>query len=78
VPDVSHAEPRPAEEIEAWKQRDPIKLFGERLLDEEILSPDDIQRIEREVAAETEEAEQFAMESPMPDPAILDKALYAD
>lgn len=78
VPDVSHAEPRPAEEIEAWKQRDPIKLFGERLLDQEILSPDDIGRIDREVAAETEEAERFAMESPVPDPAILDKALYAD
>jgi TPP-dependent pyruvate/acetoin dehydrogenase alpha subunit len=78
VPDVSHAQPRPAEEVEAWKKRDPIKLFGERLLEQGILSQDDIEKIDREAAAEIDEAERFAMDSPVPDPAILEKALYAD
>ena len=78
VPDVSHAQPRPAEEVEAWKKRDPIKLFGERLLEQGILSQDDIEKIDREAAAEIDEAERFAMDSPAPDPAILEKALYAD
>jgi pyruvate dehydrogenase E1 component alpha subunit len=78
VPDVSHAEPRPAEEVEAWKKRDPIKLFRERLLEEGILSQDDVERIDREVAREIDEAERFAMDSPVPDPAVLQRALYAD
>lgn len=78
VPDVSHAEPRPAEEVEAWKKRDPIKLFRERLLEQGVLSQDDVERIDREVETETDEAERFAMDSPVPDPAVLQRALYAD
>lgn len=78
VPDVSHAQPRPAEEVEAWKKRDPINLFRERLLEQGVLSQDDAERIDREVAAEIDEAERFAMDSPVPDPAILEKVLYAD
>jgi pyruvate dehydrogenase E1 component alpha subunit len=78
VPDVSHAEPRPAEEVEAWKKRDPIKLFRERLLEQGVLSQDDVERIDREADRETDEAERFAMDSPVPDPAVLQRALYAD
>lgn len=78
VPDVSHAEPRPAEEVEAWKKRDPIVLFREKLLEQGVLSQDDVERIEREVAEEMEQAERFAMDSPVPDPAILKEVLYAD
>jgi len=78
VPDISHAEPRPAEEVEAWKKRDPIKLFGERLLEQGLLSQDDKDRIDREIAAEIDEAERFAMDSPAPDPAILEQVLYAE
>jgi pyruvate dehydrogenase E1 component alpha subunit len=78
VPDISHAEPRPAEEMEAWKKRDPIKLFGERLLEQGVLSQDDIDRIDHEVAQEIDEAERFAMDSPAPDPAVLQQALYAE
>ena len=76
--DFCHADPRPAEEIEAWKKRDPIKLFAERLLKHRTLTQADIERIDEEVTAEVEEAELFAMQSPVPDPAILEKALYAD
>lgn len=78
VPDIAHAEPRPPQEVEAWKQRDPIKLFGEKLVKEGVLSQSDIEGIEQEVASEVEAAERFAMDSPAPDPAILDRALYAD
>jgi len=78
VPDVSHVEPRPAEEVEAWKKRDPILLFRDRLLSQGILSQDDVERVDREVAAEIEAAERFAMDSPVPDPAILNQLLYAD
>jgi len=65
-------------EIKRWKQRDPIKLCAQRLLEEKALAPDDLERIEREALAEIEEAEEFANESPLPDPSLLSTALYAD
>ena len=75
--DIAHADPRPADEIEAWKKRDPIKLFQERLLSESILTKADVERIEKETVAEVDEAEKFALESPRPEPTIFDKILYA-
>jgi len=77
-PDISHVDPRPQEEIEAWKKRDPIKLFQEKLLEQEILTQADIERMDAEATAEIEEVERFAMESPQPDSDILQKLLYAD
>lgn len=78
VPDLSHAEPRPPEEIEAWKKRDPIILMGEKLTAQGTLTQDDVERIDRDAVAEMDEAERFAMDSPMPEPAMLDQALYAE
>ena len=77
-PDISHIDPRPAEEIEAWKKRDPIKLFQKQLLEQKVITKADIERIDAEVTAEVAEIEKFALESPEPDPAILQKVLYAD
>ena len=76
--DISHYGPRPVEEIETWKKRDPIKLFQDKLLEQDILTEADIERIDAEVTTEMEDAEQFAMESPVPGPDILAKGLYAD
>ena len=70
--------PRPKEEIEPWLKRDPIHLLRERLLKEGILTQADIERIDREVEKEMEEAERFADESSPPDPKILKQALYSD
>lgn len=78
VADVSHADPRPAEEIEAWLKRDPLVLFRQRLLGDGVLSAEDADRIEREAAEEIEAAERFALDSASPDPAVLQQALYAD
>ena len=76
--DIAHYSPRDPDEIAAWKKRDPIKLFQEKLLEQGVLAPEDVERIDAEVTAEMEEAEQFAMDSPLPSPDILEKALYAD
>ena len=76
--DIAHVDPRPQEEVEAWKKRDPINLFQEKLLEQGVLTQADIERIDAETTAEMEEAERFAMESPVPSPDILEKALYAD
>ena len=76
--DLVHADPRPQEEIDAWKKRDPIYLLKNRLLKQGILKQADIERIDAEIATEMEEAERFAIESPFPDPSILDEVLYAN
>ena len=69
---------RPQEEIEAWKRRDPIKLFREDLLGRGILKEADFEKIEREAEEEMEEADRFSSESPYPNPEDMSKALYAD
>jgi TPP-dependent pyruvate/acetoin dehydrogenase alpha subunit len=75
---VSHCTPVPEDEIAAWKKRDPIKLLGERLLNQGIMTKADIETIDQQVTAEVAEAQRFAVESPDPDPAILTRIIYAD
>jgi pyruvate dehydrogenase E1 component alpha subunit len=55
---------RPKEEIEEWKKRDPISLFESRLREWGLLTEADRARIEKEVAAEIDEAVRFAEASP--------------
>lgn len=76
--DMAHADPRPQEEIDAWKKRDPIDLFRNKLVGKGVLTQAKVERIDREATAEMEEADRFAMESPIPDPSILDEVLYVD
>lgn len=47
-------------EVEAWKQRDPIKGFGARLSAEGLLNEAGVQALEAEAAAEVEAAVAFA------------------
>ncbi len=68
---------RPDEERESWLKRDPIELFRAALLEKDVLTQEDVDRIDREAAGEMEEAEKFAADSPWPNPADFDKALYA-
>ena len=78
-PDQVHGVERTAEEIAELRKRDPITLFRTSLLEKGLLTDDDVKRIDQEAAAEIDETEKFIDESPFPDdPAILDKALYAD
>jgi len=76
-PDVCHYKPRPKEEIDEWKKRDPLVICREKLLKEKVLTPAIIDQIDRECAAELQETEKFALESPYPDPSILPNLVYA-
>ncbi len=76
--DIVHVELRSADEIARWKERDPIKLFGEKLVKDGVLTTADIGRIDREVQAEIDEAEKFGLGRARPDPCILPKILYAE
>ena len=68
---------RTKEEIEEWRRRDPIVQFGSKLLEEGTLTPEDIEKIQTEVANEIEQAVQFAEESPLPKPEALYQHVYS-
>ncbi|MFN8466617.1 MAG: thiamine pyrophosphate-dependent enzyme, partial [Caldilineaceae bacterium] len=55
---------RPAEEVERWKQLDPILRLGEALQAEGLATAADLTQIEAEVKAELEAAIAFAEASP--------------
>jgi len=76
--DMAHDRPRPQEEIDAWKKRDPVRLFKEKLLGQGIVTESDIEKIDMEIGAEVEEADRFAVESPLPEIDNLQQILYAD
>jgi hypothetical protein len=65
---------RTKEEVEEWRERDPIKAFADRLVDEKMLSQEDVEKFDQEAIETVDEAVRFADESPFPD---LD-ALYDD
>ncbi len=47
---------REKDEVERWKRRDPIPTLARQLREQDLLSDEDVEQIEREVAAEVEEA----------------------
>jgi TPP-dependent pyruvate/acetoin dehydrogenase alpha subunit len=57
---------RPKELTEAWKDKDPIKLYRQYLLKAGV-SQEEMAAIDRETTAEVEAAYAFAMKSPYPD-----------
>ena len=63
IPDL-----RPVTEIEAWKKKCPIVRLEKRFLKADILTGQDIKKIDTEVMAMIEEAVAYAVESPLPEP----------
>jgi len=65
---------RSKEEVEEWRERDPINAFSKRLVDEGVLSQSEVENLDAEAIEIVDEAQRFADESPFPD---LD-SLYDD
>ncbi len=66
------------EEIE-WEKRDPIKVFSKRLIEQNLLTEDDIKAMEREIDDEIEnDIIKFAEESPEPKVEDLNKYVLDD
>jgi TPP-dependent pyruvate/acetoin dehydrogenase alpha subunit len=74
----SPTEGRDPAEVEAWLARDPIDRFAAVLEARGLLTPDVLERIRASVEKEIDEAVQFAIDSPLPDPAELYKDVYAE
>ncbi|RME85127.1 MAG: thiamine pyrophosphate-dependent dehydrogenase E1 component subunit alpha [Caldilineae bacterium] len=69
---------RDKEEIEAWKQRDPIDRWRQRLLTEYGVQPERLDAIVAEVRHQLDEAVAFAASSPEPPPEAALEGVYGD
>lgn len=69
---------RTLEEMQQWRERDPIGLFEQRVLDAGVLKEDDFHQNELEADRAVEEAVRFADESPQPPVSTLFDHLYVD
>lgn len=66
------AERRPEEELERWRQRDPVDIYRERLRDEGVVDEEWVANVEADVQTALDEAFEFAKNDPYPD----DEAMY--
>lgn len=67
---------RPPEELDAWWARDPILAFSRRLRDTG-LEPGRLDAIEQRARQDVEEAVEFALASPRPDPSAALEDVFA-
>lgn len=59
---------RPRKELEEWAQKDPVKVFRQRLEGDAVFGPEDLDTIEQRVEEEVREAAEWAQQQPDPEP----------
>ncbi len=69
---------RTKEEVEEYKQRDPLEMVKKTILDNKYATLEDIDAIDKRVEAEVEDSVKFAEESPWPDDSEVLKDIYVD
>ncbi len=69
---------RTQEEVQHWREQDPIERFFRQLRDAGLITEDERQEMARQVDQQVEEAVEFADSSPLPDPDGLFDFLYVD
>ena len=72
------SEYRSKAEEEEWRVKDPILALKDRILEEGLISDEEMEAMYHEVESEVEEAVAFADESPFPEPEALFDDVYAD
>ena len=68
---------RTDEEVEQWRQKDPIMNFEARLAEQGVLSADAARAIHEQVEQDVQAGIAFAESSPMPDPSTITEDVYA-
>ncbi|MBX5466363.1 MAG: thiamine pyrophosphate-dependent dehydrogenase E1 component subunit alpha [Firmicutes bacterium] len=71
------AQYRTAEEVAAWKARDPVVTFRQRLIQEGVATPEALDQVVAAVRAEVAEAVAYARSSPYPDPEEAFTGVYS-
>ena len=69
---------REKDEIEKWKEEDPIGIYRTYLVGEKIATVEELDAIDQQVEEETQEAVEFAESSPEPAAEQLFVDIYAD
>ncbi len=69
---------RSRKDVEEWKAKCPIQRLEKYMLDEKIMDEAGIKKSHRDVADLIDQAEEFAMNSPEPDPAKVMDNVYSD
>ena len=69
---------RSKQEVEEYKQRDPIEQVRDTILKKKIATEKDLEAIEKKVLAQVDESVKFAEESSYPDPSEAMKDIYAE
>jgi pyruvate dehydrogenase E1 component alpha subunit len=69
---------RTKEEVEQYKQRDPVEVVKQTILKKKLASDKDLEVIDQRVAQQVEESVTFAEESNFPDPSEAFTDIYAE
>jgi pyruvate dehydrogenase E1 component alpha subunit len=69
---------RSDDEVDEWRERDPIERFTQRLLDSDVTSEAAIEELEDDVETVVDEAVEFARESSDPDPESAYEDVYTE
>lgn len=69
---------RNQKEVEAWKKKCPVNSYRKTLLQENVLTPDDLAVMEKRIETEIIDAFTFAKKSPLPAPEDLYMNLYCE
>ena len=67
---------RTKDEVQEWRGRDPVETFPKRVVDEGVLSQEDVDRLADEALKRVDEAEKFADQAELPDLASLYDDVY--
>lgn len=62
---------REQDEVDEWRQRDPVEAYPKMLLEHDLVTEDEIETLRADVDADIAAAVKFAEESPQPDPEEL-------
>ncbi len=73
-----HEPYRDEEEVERWKERDPIDTYHVRLIEQGDLEEGDFEEMDRKIGQTLDEAEEFAREAPYPDPEEAYEGLFEE
>ena len=71
-------DPRPAEEVESWKRRDPIIILESRLIENRIATGQELMVIKNEAKALIVDAIRYALASPLPQPEDVLTDVFSD
>jgi len=76
-----HDDPRkyvPAAMFTEWERKDPIDRYTSYVTQNQIMTREEIARLEARIEGELDEAQAWAEAAPPPDPATLTRGVYAE